>query len=321
MDPNLHFIVGIWRSGTTLLREVLGMNAQVHVFPEHFVLLRLLEETNKWNERSKMRFAEKVLSDKDFFYFAKPDKSKLNEALRGSSNIQEAILACYQACVKENSTTLFVDKNPIYSYYLPQLMEKFPDSKFVWMLREPKDNCISRATHKIQHWKNYGYLAYWWNYTNREIAKQAEKNPKKFLLIPYDQMVVEPEKWVKEISYFLEIDFNSEMISFEKKKEERAAAFMESVKERDGKIDADSSYAKRKVAMWENLQKPINASKTKQWEKELNPQQIETIDQMSGEYYQKLLNHQFGFEPKRDALYGAFLKLSMASLKYKIRRS
>ena len=154
MNPRLHFIVGIWRSGTTLLREVLGMNTQVQVFPEHFVLLRLLEETNKWNERSKISFAEKVMSDKDFYYFAKPDKSKLNEALQGSSNIQEAILACYQACVKANSTALFVDKNPIYSYYLPQLMEKFPDSKFVWMLREPKDNCISRAKHKIQHWKN-----------------------------------------------------------------------------------------------------------------------------------------------------------------------
>jgi len=93
------------------------------------------------------------------------------------------------------------------------------------------------------------------------------------------------------------------------------------VKERDGKIDADSSYAKRKVAMWENLQKPINASKTKQWEKELSPKQIKSIDQMSGEYYQRLLNHQFGFEPQGDALYNAFLKLSMASLKYKIRCS
>ena len=318
MNPRLHFIVGIWRSGTTLLREVLGMNPEVQVFPEHFVLLKLLEKNIFWNENSKREFIDKVITDKDFFYFAKPDGEKLNQEMHEAKSIEDAILACYKACVKEPSTVQFVDKNPIYSYYLPQLMQQFPKSKFIWMLREPKDNCISRANHSIQYWKNYSYLAYWWNYTNLQIAQQAEKSPDKFLLVPYDQMVVEPESWVKKICLFLELDFKPDMLAFEKKKDERAAAFIQSVKERDGEIDPNSNYAKRKIAMWENLQKPINDSKTKQWDKELSKAQIQAIDRMSQEYYHALLQHEFSFKPSRPWFYQLLLSLSKKSLHYKI---
>jgi hypothetical protein len=111
------------------------------------------------------------------------------------------------------------------------------------------------------------------------------------------------------------------MLAFEQKKEERAAAFIASVKERDGEIDPDSRYAKRKVAMWENLQKPINTSKIKQWEKELNGNQIQAIDAISQNYYQALLEHNFSYKPTKPWFYQLILSLSKAGMHYKIRRT
>lgn len=315
---NIHFIIGIWRSGTTLLREVLGMSESVKIFPEHFVLLNQIEKAEHFQNIKEQMLAD-VISNPDFVHFAKPNVSQLKKDFFKTNNFEEAILTTYKACLKANeNASLFLDKNPIYSYYLPQLITLFPNAKFVWMLREPKDNSISRAKHDIQSFKNYTYLANWWNLTNEYIAKQACKYPDKFLLVPYDIMVQEPESWVKKITKFLEVEYSPDMLAFEKKKEERITDFVLAAKARDGGISEE--YAQKKKAMWENLQKPINTSKTKQWEKELSPEEIKMVDNTSLNYYQQLLLGNYDFKPPYSLGYKTMAHLSLAKLRWDIRR-
>ena len=313
----IHFIAGIWRSGTTLMKEVLGMKPEVKVFPEHMIALNNLKWTNRFTE-SKSTMLNNVLNNPDFVHFAEPNSDKLKEDFARAERFEEGILACYNACLKEAETIeLFIDKNPIYSYYLPELLELFPDSKIVWMLREPKDNCISRAKYNIQSFKNYGYLAHWWNETNQQIAKQALAHPDRFLLVHYDAMVQQPKEWVEKICSFLEIQFTDDMLAFEKKKDERIQQFVKSAKARDGELKED--YAKQKAAMWENLQKPINSSKVKQWEKELNQKQIETVDYYTKDFYEALLKGDYSFSPKTNLLQQSLMKASLYKLKQDIK--
>ena len=185
------------------------------------------------------------------------------------------------------------------------------------MLREPKDNCISRKKYNIQSFKNYSYLAHWWNETNLQIAKQVQLNPERFLLVSYDAMVKEPEEWVRKICRFLDLPFNKEMLSFESKKDERVEHFKKSVKSRDGKID--KNYSQQKAAMWENLQKPINTSKLKQWEKELTEKEIKAIDFYTKDFYEALLSGNYSFRPKANLVYKALMNFSLYKLKRDIR--
>lgn len=319
MKSNIHFIIGIWRSGTTLLREVLGMSEAVKIFPEHFILLNHLKGAKTFSNSFKKEMLQNISNNPDFIHFAKPNLQLLEEKFNRSNNFREAILSSYQACITEQQKVeLFIDKNPIYSYYLPELMELFPQAKFVWMLREPKDNCISRAKHDIQSFKNYSYLATWWNMTNEKIAEQAKKFPHRFLLVSYDDMVSDPEPWIKKITDFLEIPFVPEMLAFEKKKKERLTDFVLAAKARDGEISEE--YAQRKKAMWENLQKPINASKTKQWEKALSQKEINQIDRVSKSYYEQLLENNYNFTPNYPLVYKALTDLSLVKLKWDIKR-
>lgn len=319
MKSNLHFIVGIWRSGTTLLREVLGMSDAVKIFPEHFVVLNHLKDAKRFNTSLKNQLLEEILSNPDFIHFAKPNTEQLQNNFSLVNSFEEAILTTYRACLSENeSANLFLDKNPIYSYYLPELLTLFPKAKFIWMLREPKDNCISRAKHDIQSFKNYTYLAAWWNLTNTLIAEQANKFPDQFLLVPYDLMVQDPQPWIKKITKFLDIDFKPEMLAFESKKEQRITEFVLAAKARDGEITEE--YARKKKAMWENLQKPINTSKTKQWEQEMTGAQIKAVDRLSLGFYQDLIQQNFKSTPKSHSIYTPLSKLSLAKLKWDIER-
>lgn len=314
MNQQLHFIVGIWRSGTTLLREILGMSDEVKVFPEHFVLLHHLKEARYFNPKFKTNLFETVSKNPDFIHFAKPDLNQLNKTLNSANDFESAINTIYMACLEEGeSATTFIDKNPIYSYYLPELIALFPKAKFMWMVREPKDNSISRAKHDIQSFKNYSYLATWWNLTNERIQAAAIKHPEKFLLVAYDQMVENPKPWVQKICTFINLPYHDDLLSFERKKEKRTTDFVLAAKARDGEISKE--YAKRKKAMWENLQKPINTSKTKQWETELSKKQIATIDSIAKEYHQQLINNNLDYSPKRHLIHYPLAQLSLFKLK------
>ncbi len=320
MKSNIHFVVGIWRSGTTMLREVLDMSPEVKSFPEHFVLLNHLEQANNFDEKQKMKMLESIIADQDFLHFAKPNIERLKSNFLLADNFEEAIHATYQSCLSiDENPSILIDKNPIYSYYLPQIMSHFPNSKFIWMLREPKDNCISRAKHKIQHFANYSYLASWWNYTNQLIAKQAAKYPERFLMVHYDAMCEQPEQYTKRICEFLNIPYDIEMLNFRKHKDEKISAYLSALEAKEGKLDP--AYLKQKYAMWENLQKPINTSKTKQWEKELTISQIRAVDNLSKEYYQNLIVGNFQTNPKSSLIWSSLVSLSLEKLKWDIRRN
>jgi hypothetical protein len=320
MQSDIHFVVGLWRSGTTMLREVLDMSAEVKSFPEHFVLLNHLAKANQFDEQAKQTILQSILANQDFLHFAKPDVDRLKSNFLSATNFEEAIRATYESCLKgEENPSILIDKNPIYSYYLPQIMELFPNSKFIWMLREPKDNCISRAKHKIQHFENYSYLASWWNHTNEVIAKQAAQYPDRFLLVHYDAMCEQPEVYTRRICDFLGVSFDAEMLNFRKNKDEKINAYLSSLEARDGKLDP--AYLKQKYAMWENLQKPINTSKTKQWEKELTLSQISAVDKMSKDYYESLVGGKFDTLPKKSFVWSSLVSLSLGKLKWDIRRN
>lgn len=318
--PEIHFVVGIWRSGTTMLREVLDMSAEVKSYPEHFVLLNHLSKAFQFDEQSKQEMLQSILSNQDFLHFAKPDVNRLESLFLATNNFEDAIKATYESCLEDHERpSILIDKNPIYSYYLPQIMSLFPDSKFIWMVREPKDNCISRAKHKIQHFADYSYLASWWNYTNELIAKQATQYPDRFLLVHYDAMCEQPVKYTQLICDFLGVSFESEMLNFRKNKDQKINAYLSSLQARDGKLDP--AYLKQKYAMWENLQKPINTSKMKQWEKELTSAQIASIDRLSQAYYKSLVEGKFKVSPKKSLVWSLLVRLSLAKLKWDIKRN
>lgn len=318
--PEIHFVVGIWRSGTTMLREVLDMSDDATTLPEHLVLLNHLSKAKNFSPEEKAKMLTAVLNNKDFLHFAKPNLDQLALEYEKAIDFESAIRAVYSSCLKEEeSPSLIIDKNPIYSYYLPELLTLFPKAKFIWMLREPKDNCISRAKHKIQHFSNYMYLANWWNHTNHLIAQQAKKYPERFLLVHYDAMCESPEQYTKRICDFLDIPFDIEMLNFRKHKEEKLNAYLSALEARDGKLD--SKYLKKKYAMWENLQKPINTSKTKQWKKELSLEQIIKVNTTSEEYYHHLINGEFDTTPQKSFFWNLLVQMSLTKLKLDIRRN
>ncbi len=117
----------------------------------------------------------------------------------------------YEKASDEN-VTYFLDKTPRYHLICEQIMEAFPDGKFIFLWRNPLaviNSCIQTWGHgKWNVWKHKidlfegaeNLCSTFKAYQNRAIA------------IQYEQLISTPERVVEDISNYLEIDFSSRMI-------------------------------------------------------------------------------------------------------------
>ena len=155
------------------------------------------------------------------------------------------------------------------------------------MVREPKDNCVSRLKNNIQSFKDVGYLSHWWNLTNLKIAAAAKEYPDRFLMVPYEQLVSEKELWIRKICSFTSIEYNADMLEFEKGKNKRDLKFQNALM-KSGRIK-ENEFVLKINQLTENLQKPINSSKIDNWKSELTPEQAKNIDLLCKKNYDHIL--------------------------------
>lgn len=131
---NLVFLLGVPRSGTTLLGALLSNQPGVMCPPEPWLMLAL-HALGKTNPRHPA------------------DSQLLGEASRQFLD-HDAFIAAARACatnaynakLQDAQRSVFVDKTPRYHMILPFVAEVFPDAKFIWLRRSPFDVVNSYKT-------------------------------------------------------------------------------------------------------------------------------------------------------------------------------
>lgn len=196
---NLVFIVGMPRSGSTLIEQILASHNNVTSLGEtgyiESIILDNSQTVKRMNEVNfKARLAEKELS-KIYSIFSE----KIN--------------------YDDKSTTIFTDKtldNYLYMGYIAQL---FPEARIINCLRDPLDTCLScyftgqwdmaYDLHSLGvHYRQYERLMeHWFNCL-----------PLKMVSIKYEDLIEQPKKMTKEILDFCELKWSRKCLKFYKNK-------------------------------------------------------------------------------------------------------
>ena len=127
----LVFIFSLPRSGSTLLQRSLAAQSGFTSAPETWVLVKLLGAISGISEYSEYgsRWANRGVSE----FFA-------DERL-GSTAAREALTTAYLSMLGEvcegKPNTYFIEKTPRNSLVVQQIIELFPDSKFIFLWRHP----------------------------------------------------------------------------------------------------------------------------------------------------------------------------------------
>lgn len=174
------------------------------------------------------------------------------------------------------------DKNPINTLFLEDIIAEFPESKFIYLVRDPRANFLSRKE-KIKKRKANIYLdCQRWRIYNRRAWKSIFKYPDRFFILKYEDLVSSPETKLKELSDFFHFDFELTMLNFH---ENVKNVSLEKAK------NSESEFDPKVVIKYEKLSKPINTERLNAWEQTLTKDEKDII-----EYITSGTANKFGYQ-------------------------
>jgi len=196
------FIVGMPRSGTTLIQGILCNTEKYFAIPEtHFfsrVAYGLSENLNEQDRRKIFRaLREKSRIDVD---------NKILLQLNSQKEVFEYVIGNFN---KQNQDT-FLEKTPRHVFFYSKILKYYPSAKFICMIREPKNVVSSQITNTRIERKSIIRLSFLYNKIAAAIL--SIRSNSNVFMIKYEDLTKEPEPILEQTFNFLDIPFTAKFV-------------------------------------------------------------------------------------------------------------
>lgn len=193
------FIFSTPRTGSTLLQRILASHQDIATTAEPWILLPLLSLTKKNTNLSNYSTATSNRAIKNFI-------QKVNENNNYNSHLSNFVLSLYQANSKNNER-FFIDKTPRYYNIIEEIIELFPQAKFIFLFRHPAQTFSSVLT----TWTNNQFYKLYRNIDDlylgpKLLSESYQKHQQHSISINYDDLVNDNENTIKKIYKYIGLD-------------------------------------------------------------------------------------------------------------------
>jgi Sulfotransferase family len=286
-------LLGVSRSGTTLLRVILDRSPGIAIPDESFFVPLLARR-----HRGKVD-PERFLDDLARLpVLAEWGLSPADVAPRlpPGLGVGEAIAAIYEAYAEKQGKPRWGDKTPMYMRHLPLLERLFPDAQYVHLVRDGRDAAVSflrmpegTFTRTWAHPESAGEFAALWRVEvegARELGRRV--GPERCHEERYERLVAEPEETVRGICAFARIPFEPAMLEYA------------------GSVDVS-----RKPHQQRLLQPPTAG--VRDWRSELDEADARAFEAVAGDLLADLGYEVFGGPPGRSRARVAWYRARLAA--------
>jgi Sulfotransferase family len=222
------FIVGCARSGTTLMHRIVDAHPQIAISPEMHWITRQFEGRNAL---VTPELVTELTGHKRFAQFEIPREEF--EGLLGSAEAipyPTFLRRLFDLYGKINNKPLVGNKTPAYVRSMPTFHALWPEAKFVHIIRDGRDVCLSvlnwkkaeRTAGRYASWEEdpVTTTALWWE---RKVHKAREDGaalgPALYHETLYEDLVEDPERECKKLCEFLGVPYDDAMIRFHEGRE------------------------------------------------------------------------------------------------------
>jgi tetratricopeptide (TPR) repeat protein len=198
-DDRPIFIVGMPRTGTTLLERILSKNPSVAICGE----LNDFRMQYKWcSDHWCTGFFDEVAASR-------------------IDSVEPALLArryLSKVAWRHPGRAHFTDKNPGNFMMLGLILSALPQARVLHLRRNPMDSCFSNLKELFAaHHHPYSYslpnLARHYGNYSRLMASWHERMPGRVLDVNYEQLVTEPEATARKVMDYCGLGFDQEQLS------------------------------------------------------------------------------------------------------------
>ena len=259
------FVVGVPRSGTTLLRLMLDAHPQLTIPPETHFLPELLR-TCKAGGATRERVMEVITATKRWPDF-QLEPSRLLRRLPADRPVKgrEAARAFYAAYAESVGKPRWGDKTPVYRKNMLSIQKALPEARFIHIIRDGRDVALSvlgllfgpdSVDEAARRWKRKVLRA-------REQASRLRH----YREVRYEDLVIDPEPTLRSVCEYTELPWDPAMLEYHRHAAERMAVIARR-RERQGLDPIPTGYGPRIHAL---TSEPPKGERVGRWRAEMAP--------------------------------------------------
>jgi hypothetical protein len=287
------FVVGVGRSGTTLLRMMLDAHPRLAIPPEtHFVNDVLI--AGEKIRLSPERLVKTVVHDRHRRWgdFGIEEQAYL-ERLRAipQLNASDAIRAFYELYAELHGKSRWGDKTPDYVKRVRRIGRALPEARFVHMIRDGRDVALSHNRRIMRRGLDgkapvpASEMARRWRKRIEKARYDAESVGDRYMEIRYEDLVTDTEPTLRRVCELIEIEYEPAMLEYHLRAEERLQEMARDLPAGQGRPHRPGEERLQAHAL---LKEPPNKERVETWRDEMSPEDIAEFEAQAGDLLRDL---------------------------------
>ena len=230
------FVIGNPRSGTSLFRVMLNSHSKMTIPPECGFIHWWYKEYKSWNKESNIsEFVFDLKTSKKIETWSL-DFSDLEKFIKKKSpqDYDELVFRVIEfygsSKLNKREQLVLGDKNNYYIKHLKEIKEISSEAFFIFVIRDPKSifssykgikNLKTDSNYKPELSSDVNKFTEEWVKNHKNILDFTNGLKKeKFLIVNYEELVVNTEEELKRVSKFLGLSFEPGMLTYYKTNDE-----------------------------------------------------------------------------------------------------
>jgi hypothetical protein len=211
-------VLGVSRSGTTLLKEMLDSHSQLAIPTESYFVPQLWDRHNrKFDPQAFVEDVGRLARIKEWGVAPEDVRERLPE----NATAADGIRAIFRSYAAARGKPRYGDKTPSYMQSLDLLERVFPDAQHVHLVRDGRDAGLSflemrrKPRFNLARPRGIASFASQWKLEvegARELGRRL--GPERYHELRYEDLVREPEAELRRVASFLGLDFEPGMLAY-----------------------------------------------------------------------------------------------------------
>jgi hypothetical protein len=280
-DP-VPFVVGMNRSGTTLLRMMLDAHPQLTIPPEtHFVpaLIKACREPGATPEDALAA----MKSAREWGDFGFGDEEMLGRLRATKMRPGQAVRTFYEAYMEQQGKPRWGEKTPTYVQRMPLIERALPEARFVHVIRDGRDVALSVLDRTVRDLTAADVARRW----QKKITKARKDAPRlrHYMELRYEDVILDTEPVLQRVCDFIKLDFDPAMLHYHERSSERLQEMARPLPS-DGR--AQHLSVERRMATHAMTTKPPSADRVARWRTQMSAEDRAAFEAVAGELLDEL---------------------------------
>ena len=282
-------VVGVNRSGTTLLRMMLDSHPDLAIPPEtHFIpaLFTAMHAARKEGERMTAEQVTEFLVNHRRWGDFGLDADELEARIASLKKPRPKLVlrAFYELYAEGQGKVRYGDKTPGYVKQMGIIQRSLPEARFIHLIRDGRDVAVSRERRMTTEELSVERHAMIWKRRINRARRQAPR-VKHYTEIRYEDLIADPEGTLRSVCEFIDLPFDPAMLTYHERSADRLQEIARDLDDDDG---GALRPAQERLEAHTLVTEAPREDRVERWRESMAPEDDAEFEKVAGDLLEEL---------------------------------